>query len=142
MKECQVLNIDTIYNLFLELRLDTVQLCKVLFFTSYVMKRLHFVCFVTSSIPSLFLMGLRNPPQAVWYHFVLSWCPMASGVLRRCEQESKNIDYAKQHYTPHWWLPAKVMYPANSTKRFSSLTRSTSILLMKNVQIYIYIYVL
>ena len=52
-------------------------------------------------------------------------------------QESKDIDYAKQHHTPHCWLPAKVMYPANSTKRLSWLTRSTSILLMKNVQIYI-----
>ena len=50
-----------------------------------------------------------------------------------------NIDYAKQHHTTHCWLPAKVMYPANSTKRFSWLTRSTSILLMKNVQIYIII---
>ena len=24
---------------------------------------------------------------------------------------SKNTDYAKQHHTPHCWLPAKVMYP-------------------------------
>ena len=40
-------------------------------------------------------------------------------------------------YISHCWLPAKVMYPANSTKRFSGLTRSTSILLMNNVQIYI-----
>ena len=53
-------------------------------------------------------------------------------------QDSKNIDYAKQHHTPHCWLPAKVMYLANSTKRFSWLTRSVSILLMKNVQIYIH----
>ena len=53
-------------------------------------------------------------------------------------QEIKNIHYAKQHHSPHCWLPAKVMYPANSTKRFSWLTHSTSILLMKNVQIYIY----
>ena len=51
-------------------------------------------------------------------------------------QESKDIDYAKQHHTPHCWLPAKVMYPANSTKRFSWLTRSSSILLRMNVQIY------
>ena len=51
-------------------------------------------------------------------------------------QESNDIDYAKQHHTPHCWLPAKVMYPADSTKRFSWFTRSTSILLMKNVQIY------
>ena len=36
----------------------------------------------------------------------------------------------------HCWLPAKVMYPANSTERFSRLTRSTSILSMKNIQIY------
>ena len=58
---------------------------------------------------------------------------MVSEVKRRGVQESKDIDYAKQHHTPHCWLPAKVMYPANSTKRFSWLT---SILLMKNVQIY------
>ena len=36
----------------------------------------------------------------------------------------------------HCWLPTKVMYPANSTKHFYWLTHSTSILLMKNVQIY------
>ena len=33
-------------------------------------------------------------------------------------------------------VAAKVMYPAKSTKRFSWLTRSTSMLLMKNVLIY------
>ena len=62
-------------------------------------------------------------------------------VKRRGVQESKNIDYAKQHHTPHCWLPAKVMYPANSTKRFTWLTRSTSMLLMKNVQIYCIVFV-
>ena len=62
---------------------------------------------------------------------------MVSEVMRRGVQESNDIDYAKQHHTPHCWLPVKVMYPANSTKRFSWLTHSTSILLMKNVQIYI-----
>ena len=51
-------------------------------------------------------------------------------------QESKDIDYAKQHHTPHCWLPAKVMYAANSTKRLSWLTCSTPILLMKHVHIY------
>ena len=51
-------------------------------------------------------------------------------------QDRYNINYAKQHHTPHCWLPAKVMYPANSTERFSWLTRSTSIFLMKNIQIY------
>ena len=60
---------------------------------------------------------------------------MVSEAKRRGVQESKDVDYAKQHHSPHCWLPAKVMYPANSTKRFSWLTRSTSILLMKNVQI-------
>ena len=60
---------------------------------------------------------------------------MASAVERRGVHESKNINYAKQRHTPHCWLPAKVMYAASSTKRFSCLTRSTSILLMKNVQI-------
>ena len=69
---------------------------------------------------------------------VVSPCSiMFSDVYRRGMLESKNIDYAKQHRTPHCWLPAKVMYPTNSTKRFSWLICSTSILLMKNVQIYI-----
>ena len=107
-----------------------------LILTSHIMKRLHFVCFVSSPIPSLLLMVKRNPLQAVWCHLVLSRCTMVSEVKRRGVQESKNIDYAKQHHTPHCWLPAKVMYPANSTKRFSWLTRSTSMSLMKNVQIY------
>ena len=62
---------------------------------------------------------------------------MVSEVKKRGVQESKNIDYAKQHHTPHCWLPAKVMYPENSIKRFYWLTRLASILLMKNVQIYI-----
>ena len=51
----------------------------------------------------------------------------------------ESIDYAKQHHTPHCWLPAKLMYPSNSTKRFYWLTRSTANLLLENVQIYIYI---
>ena len=112
------------------------------------------MCFVSSPIPSLLLMVQRNPQQAVWSHLVLLWCTMVTEVKKRCVQDSKNIDYAKQHHTPHCWLPAKVVYSANSTKRFSWLNRSTSILLMKNVQIiiimvifiiiiirYIYIYV-
>ena len=41
-----------------------------------------------------------------------------------------NIDYTK-HHTPHCWLPAKVMYPANSTKCFSWLTRSTAIVFVE-----------
>ena len=60
---------------------------------------------------------------------------MVSEVNRRDVQESNNIDYAKQHHTSHCWLPADVMYAASITKRFSWLTRSTSILLMVNVQI-------
>ena len=39
----------------------------------------------------------------------------------------QNIDYATQHHTPHCWLPAMSMYPANSTKRLCSLTRSNQI---------------
>ena len=39
-------------------------------------------------------------------------------------------------FLPHCWLPAKVMHPANSTKRFSWLTHSTSIFI-ENVQIYL-----
>ena len=56
---------------------------------------------------------------------------MVSEVKIRGMQESKNIDYAKQHHTPHCWLVAKVMYPANSTKRFSWLTRSTPIFIVE-----------
>ena len=48
-----------------------------------------------------------------------------------------HYDYAKQHHTRHCWLHTKVMCVANSTKPFSWLTLSASILLMKNVQIYI-----
>ena len=39
----------------------------------------------------------------------------------------QNIDYAKQHHTPHCWMPSKVMYPANSTKSLSWMTRSSPI---------------
>ena len=93
------------------------------------------MCFVSPPIPSPLLMVQRNPLQAMWYHLVLSWCTVVSEAKRRGVQESKNIDHTK-HHTPHCWLPAKVMYPTNSIKRFSWLTRSTSTLLMKNVQIY------
>ena len=84
-------------------------------------------------VPSLLLMVQRNPLQVMWYHLVLSWCNMVSEVRRRSVHEGKNIDHAKHDRTPHCWLAAKVMYPSNSFKRFSWLTRSTSILLMKNV---------
>ena len=57
------------------------------------------------------------------------------GFRSREARRAKNIDYAKQHPTPHCWLPAKVMYPAKSTRGFSWFTRPTSILLMKIVQI-------
>ena len=43
----------------------------------------------------------------------------------------QNIDCTKQHHTPHCWLPVKVMCPANSTKRFSWLTRSTPIFIVE-----------
>ena len=37
---------------------------------------------------------------------------------------NQNIDYAKWYHTPtHRWLPAKMMNPSDSTKRFSWLTR-------------------
>ena len=53
----------------------------------------------------------------------------------------EKINYAKQHHTPHCWLPAKVMYPAISTIRFSWLTRSTPILIVEKLaNIYVYIY--
>ena len=57
--------------------------------TSKILKRLHFVCFVSSPIPSLLLMVQRNPSQAMWNHLVPSWCTMISEVKRWGEQESK-----------------------------------------------------
>ena len=77
-----------------------------------------------SYISTLLLMVEREPPHAVWYHLALSCCTMTSEVKRQGEQKKENIDYAKQHHTPHCWLPAKVMYSSNSAKSFSWLTRS------------------
>ena len=52
----------------------------------------------------------------------------------------QNKDYAKQHHTPHCWMPAKVMYPTNLANRFSWLTRSTKIFIVGECSdIYIYI---
>ena len=48
----------------------------------------------------------------------------------RCARK-QNIDYAKQLNTPHCWLPNKVMYPANLTRSFSWLTRSTPIYIVE-----------
>ena len=38
----------------------------------------------------------------------------------------QNINYIKQHYTIHCWIPTRVMYPVNLTKCRSCLTRSIS----------------
>ena len=97
------------------------------------MKRLHFVYFFFSSLPWLLLMVPLKTSQAVWHHLVLSWCTMVSEVKRRFVQESKNIDYAGQHHTPHCWLPDNVMYWLT---RFS---RSTPIFWWRTFR-YIYIY--
>ena len=52
----------------------------------------------------------------------------------------QNIDYVK-HHTPHCWTPGIVMYPANSTKSFSWLTRQARIFIVEErSNIYIYIY--
>ena len=45
--------------------------------------------------------GSEESTATVWYHLVLSWCTMVSEVKRRGAHESKNINYAKQHHTPH-----------------------------------------
>ena len=66
-----------------------------------------------ASLLLLLLMVLWETLQALWYHLPLSSCTMLFEVKRQGMQESK------QHHTPHCWLPAKVMYPAKSTKRFS-----------------------
>ena len=67
-------------------------------------------------------MVQREPSQAVLYPLALSWCAMVSEAKSRGVPQ-KIIDYAKQLHTPYCWLPAKVMYPMNSTKRFFWLTR-------------------
>ena len=62
--------------------------------------------------------GRVKSPRSIMVHHCFR-----SKEVRRARKQ--NIDYGKQHYTPHCWLPSKVMYPENSTKRFSWLTRST-----------------
>ena len=54
----------------------------------------------------------------------------------RCTRK-ENIDYPKQHHTPHCWLHVRVMHPVNSTKCFYWLNHST---LLENIQIYVYMY--
>ena len=48
----------------------------------------------------------------------------------RCARK-RYIVCAKQHHTPHCWLPAKVMYLTSSTERFFLLTCSTQIFIVR-----------
>ena len=45
--------------------------------------------------------------------------PLASGFRSKDARRARNrnIDYSKQHCTPHCWSPARFMDPTNSTKR-------------------------
>ena len=86
------------------------------------------------------IAGHVTSPRSIVVHHGLR-----SKKVRRARK--LNIDYAKQHHTPHCCMPTKVMYPANSTKRFSWLTRSTSILIVEErsniynvIAIYTYIH--
>ena len=63
-----------------------------------------------SSLPWLLLMVLKKTTHAVWHQLVLSWCTIVSQVKKRFVQDSKAIDYVRQHHTPHCWLPDNVMY--------------------------------
>ena len=45
--------------------------------------------------------------------------------------EKQTVDNAKQHHNPHCRLPAKLMYLANSTMHFTSLTPSTAIIIVE-----------
>ena len=126
------------YNLtefMFELRLNTVQLFKVWIWLRISWRDYILCTSFFSSLPWLLLMVPKKTTQAVWHHLVLSWCTMVSQVKKRFVQDSKEIDYDKQHHTPHCWLPDNVMYC------LTRLTRTTKFLLMKNVHIYIYIYV-
>ena len=100
------------------------------------MHHFFFYCFTASAGSEATTAGRVVSPRPIMVHH---------GFRREEERRvgKQNIDYAKQHHTPQSWLSANVMYPANLTKRFSGLTRSTPILLLlKNVQIYIYIYII
>ena len=72
--------------------------------------------------------GRVASPRSIMVHHCFR-----SKKARRARKQ--NIDYAKLHLS-HCWLPAKVMYPGNSTMHFSSLTRSNPFFLPKNAQIY------
>ena len=63
-------------------------------------------------------------------YLALLWCTMVSEIEAR-RAKKQNIHYPKQHHTPHCWLPANVMNPANSTMSFSWLTRSTPIFIVE-----------
>ena len=56
-----------------------------------------------------------------------------------CVHESKNIDCAKQHHTPHCWLSAKVMYLGKLIQAFL-LVDSFSFNIVVEERSYIYIY--
>ena len=73
------------------------------------------------------------PPRSIMWHY---------GIRSKEGKHAReqNIDCFKQHRTPQCWLLTMVTYPANTTKRFSWLTRPAPIfLLLKNIEIYSYI---
>ena len=85
-----------------------------------------------------------------WFRLTTAGCVvsphsimMHHGIISK-DARKQNIDYPEQHHTPHCWLSANMMYPANSTKSWTTQPRETlgwvvqlQFSLLKNFQIYI-----
>ena len=78
---------------------------------------LHSSHIVFSLFHILLLIVERHPANAVGYRsIVVHLCCRSK---EACLARNQNIDYANEHHTSHWWLPAKVMYQADLNFFFS-----------------------
>ena len=96
--------------------------------TSFLLLFLHFFWW---------FRGNHSRPCVVSPRSIMVHHGFRSKDLRHARKQS--IYYAKQNHTSHCWLPAKVMYPTNSTKLLFWLTRSTPIFIAEqcsNIHIY------
>ena len=86
---------------------------------------------IVPSIPSLLSDGTKITTTCcvVLPHSIMVHHGFRSKEVKHARKQ--NIHYTKQHHTPYCWLPAKVLYPTNSTKHFFWLTRSTAIFIVE-----------
>ena len=89
---------------------------------------------IGSSISSWLLIVYVEPAQTVWCYLALTWSVKFQEYWDEACMKTK-CRLRQQHHASHSWLPAKVMYSANSTKCLPWLTRSISIFFL-GVQIY------